>query len=181
MLWAVGSRRFKALRIIGGTLLMAGVVTVGFLLLSRYAGVWGVPYFSFTTERGSTCKNDFAGYTCTPLTLAEVEFHGEIVLPDDTSVVSGSYRSTHDYQLNAVLDVPAASAPAAGGALNEAYGPCVGGQPPPLDTTGLTQVCVITNSDVVSNDGEPASRLYTVGTGVRADGSRTIVLQIKSR
>jgi hypothetical protein len=181
MLWAVAARRYRPLRIIGGTLLMAGVVTLGFVLLSRYAGAWGVPYFTFTTERGSPCKNDFAGYTCTPLTLAEVEFHGEIELPDDTSVVSGSYRSTHDYQLNAVLDVPAASAPTALKALNEAYGPCVPGQPPPLDTTGLTKVCVLTNSDAVSNDVEPASRLYTIGTGVRADGSRTIVLQIKSR
>ena len=177
----MASRRFKALRIIGGILLMAGAVALGFFILSRYAGSWGVPYFTFTTERGSTCKNDFAGYTCTPLTLAEVEFHAEVELPDDTSVISGSYRSTHDYQLNAVLDVPAASAPAAATALNETFGACVKGQPPPLDTTGLTQVCVISNSDVVSNDGEPASRLYTVGTGVREDGSRPIVLSIKSR
>ena len=40
---------------------------------------------------------------------------------------------------------------------------------------------MISNSDVVSNEGEPASRLYTVGTGVREDGSRPIVLSIKSR
>ena len=40
---------------------------------------------------------------------------------------------------------------------------------------------MITNNDAVSDDGEPASRLYTIGTGVPADGSRTIVLQIKSR
>ena len=92
-----------------------------------------MPYFTFTTERGSTCKNDFTGYTCSPLTLAEVEFLGEIELPDDTSVISGSYRSTHDYQLKAVLDVPAASAPAALKRLNEAYGPCVPDQPPPLE------------------------------------------------
>ena len=181
MLWTVGSRRFKPLRIIGGTLLMAGVVTLGFLVLSRYAGAWGVPYFSFTTERGSTCKNDFTGYTCTPLTLAEVEFHGEVDLPDDTSVISGTYRSTHDYQLNSVLDVPAASAPVAIKALNEAFGPCVRGQPAPLDTTGLTAVCVITNNDAVSENGEPASRIYTIGTGVREDGSRPILLSIKSR
>ena len=160
---------------------MAAAVALGFFILSRYAGAWGVPYFTFTTERGSTCKNDFTGYTCTPLTLAEVEFHGEVDLPDDTSVISGSYRSTHDYQLNAVLDVPTVSAPAAVTSLNETYGPCVKDQPPPLDTTGLTQVCVISNSDVVSNEGEPASRLYTVGTGVREDGSRPIVLSIKSR
>jgi hypothetical protein len=181
MLWAVGRRRFRPLRIIGGTLLMAGAVMLGFLVLSQYAGAWGVPYFTFTTERGSTCKNDFTGYTCTPLTLAEVEFHGEVDLPDDTSVVSGTYRSTHDYQLNAVLDVPAASADAAIKALNEAYGHCLRGQPPPMDTTGLSKVCVITNKFAVSESGEPASRLYTIGTGVRSDGSRTIVMQIRSR
>ena len=109
------------------------------MLLSRYAGAWGVPYFTFTTERGSTCKNDFTGYTCTPLTLAEVEFHGEIELPDDTSVVSGSYRSTHDYQLNAVLDVPAASAAAALEGAERGLRALRRGQPPPLDTTGLTK------------------------------------------
>ena len=67
----VGPRRRKALHILIGTVLMGGFVVLAFVVLSRYAGSWGVPYFSFTTERGSTCINHFAGYTCTQLTLAE--------------------------------------------------------------------------------------------------------------
>ncbi len=39
-------------------------VTASLYVVTRYAGGWGVPYFSFTSERGSHCTNDFAGYTC---------------------------------------------------------------------------------------------------------------------
>ena len=38
--------------------------TAALYVVTRYAGGWGVPYFSFTSERGSRCTNDFAGYTC---------------------------------------------------------------------------------------------------------------------
>ena len=68
-----------------------------------------MPYFGFTSERGSKCTNNFTGYICTPITLAEVEFYADLDLPDDTAVVKGTYRSTHDYQLEALLEVPAAS------------------------------------------------------------------------
>ena len=117
----------KALRILIGIVLMGGFVVVVFVVLSRYAGAWGVPYFSFTTERGSTCTNDFAGYTCTELTLAEVEYFGQFDLPDDTTVLQGRYRSTHDYQLEALLSVPPASRAAALKSLHSNFGPCVNG------------------------------------------------------
>ena len=45
-------------------MLMLGSVVVALAILTQYAGSWGVPYFSFTTDRGSTCKNELAGYTC---------------------------------------------------------------------------------------------------------------------
>ena len=99
----------KPLRILIGIVLMGGFVVLVFVVLSRYAGAWGVPYFSFTTERGSTCTNDFTGYTCTPLTLAEVEFFGRVRSAGRHDGPQGRYRSTHDYQLDAVLDVPRAS------------------------------------------------------------------------
>ena len=35
--------------------------------------------------------------------------------------------------------------------------------------------------DAITESGEPASRLYVVGTGVRKDGSRPIFLTIRSR
>src|SRR4249919_3092219 len=89
--------RHKPLHVLGGIALILGKVAVTLAILSQYAGAWGVPYFSFTTDRGSTCKNDLTGYTCSPMTLADVEYFGDIDLPDDSSVVAGSYRSTHDY------------------------------------------------------------------------------------
>ena len=35
--------------------------------------------------------------------------------------------------------------------------------------------------DAITESGEPASRLYVVGTGVRKDGSRPISMTIRSR
>ena len=161
--------------------MMAGFVLIVLAILTHYAGAWGVPYFTFTSERGSTCTNDFTGYTCSPLTLAEVEFYADLDLPDDTKVISGSYRSTHDYQLEAVLEVPAASAAAALKSLMTAFGRCMPDQPSSLNTTGLTQVCVMANVSTFTEAGEPASRLYVVGTGLRKDGNRPVALSIKSR
>jgi hypothetical protein len=161
--------------------MMAGFVAVALAILMHFAGAWGVPYFSFTSERGSRCTNDFTGYTCSPLTLAEVEFYADLDLPDDTVVVSGRYRSTHDYLLEAVLEVPAASAAAALKTVTTAFGACKPNQPSSLNTTGLTSVCVMSNLDTFTEGGEPASRLYVVGTGLRKDGKRPIALSIKSR
>ena len=36
-----------------------------------------------------------------------MEFYADLDLPDDTRVVEGTYQSTHDYQLDALLEVPA--------------------------------------------------------------------------
>jgi hypothetical protein len=161
--------------------MMAGFVLIVLAVLTHYAGAWGVPYFSFTSERGSKCMNNFTGYVCSPLTLAEVEFYADLDLPDDTKVVSGTYRSTHDYQLEAVLEVPAASAAAALKTLMTAFGRCMRDQPSSLNTAGLTQVCVMANANTFTEAGEPASRLYIVGTGLRKDGIRPVALSIKSR
>jgi hypothetical protein len=171
----------KALRILAGIGMMAGFVLITFAILLRFAGSWGVPYFEFTSERGSSCTNNFTGYVCTPTTLAEVEFYADVDLPDDTRVVDGTYRSTHDYQLEALLEVPPASAPAALKSLNESFGKCLPGYPSPLDTKGLKQLCTMATVDAVTEAAEPASRLYVIGTGVREDGSRPIFMTIRSR
>ena len=177
----MGRRRQKALRVLAGIAMMVGFVLITFAILLRFAGPWGVPYFSFTSDRGSSCTNNFTGYVCTPTTLAEVEFYAELDLPDDTRVVEGTYRSTHDYQLDALLEVPAASSDAALKSLNEAFGPCVSTQPSPLNTKGVFSLCTMATVDAVSESGEPASRLYVVGTGVRVDGARPIFMTIRSR
>jgi hypothetical protein len=167
--------------VLGGVALMLGSVAVTLAILTQYAGAWGVPYFSFTTDRGSTCKNDLTGYTCSPMTLADVEYFGDVDLPDDSSVVAGTYRSTHDYQMEAVIDVPGGSAAQALTSLREAFGTCISELPSPVSTEDVQDTCVMANDDIYSESDEPSSRLYLIGTGVRTDGTRVIAMVIKSR
>ena len=177
----MATQRLRPLRILLGTLLMLGLVAGGLAILAQYAGAWGVPYFTFTSDRGSPCTNNFTGYICSPLTLADVEFFGDVKLPADTKVVSGSYRSTHDYTLQASMAVPPPSEAAALKALIAAYGKCIGGHPFPMPTAGLTKLCVIANDTTVTESGEPSSRIYTIGTGLSKDGTRVIALNVRSR
>ena len=51
-----------------------------------------------------------------------------------------------------------------------------------METTQLTAVCVLANDDAVTREGEPPSRLFVIGTGVRTDdGTRVIDMTIRSR
>lgn len=174
-------RRPKPLHVLLGVVGMGLFVAAGLFVLTRYAGAWGVPYFSFTTERGSPCRNGITGYTCEPLTLADVEYYGFLDLPDDTTVTTATYRSTHDYTLEATLHVPKRSAGQALKNLRSAFGGCHDDHLSTLPSDGLRQVCVMANDDTLTESGEPSGRLYTVGTGVAKDGSRTVALIIKSR
>lgn len=177
----MGLRGRKALNVVAGTLLMGGFVVVVFAVLSSYAGGWGVPYFSFTTPGGTSCTNTVTGYVCTAPTLADVEYWGDIELPDSTEVISGTYRSTHDYSLVSVVEVPPSGAAEALASLNQAFGGCLAGHPTPATMQGLTRVCVLANDDSIVSSGEPTSRLYTIGTGLRPDGTRVIDFAIRSR
>ena len=174
-------RRNKALRVLGGMALMLIFVGVVLALLVRQAGEWGVPYFSFTSAHGSPCRNHFTGYTCEPLTLADVEFFGDLDLPEDTVVLAGRYRATHDYELAAQLRVPAASAVAARQELREAFGPCRSGEVAPLPRARLSKFCVLASVNAADKNGEMPSRLFSVGTGLDRAGNRLVGLSIRSR
>jgi hypothetical protein len=181
MLSSVSQRQPKAIRIIAGTMLMAAFVIITLAIVVQYAGGWGVPYFHFTSDRGSPCRNNLTGYTCSPLTLADLEFYADVDLPDDSKIISGSYVATHDYQLDAQVEVPPGSAKQALAALKDAYGGCRPNHPSTLDTTGLREVCVQANDDTATRGGELSSRLYAIGTGLRTDGTRLIAMTMKSR
>ena len=105
--------------------MMAGFVLITFAILIRYAGGWGFPTSASLRARLGV-REQLHRLRLHPTTLAEVEFYADIDLPDDTRVVEGVYRSTHDYQLDALLEVPAASAPAALKSLNEPSAPVSG-------------------------------------------------------
>jgi hypothetical protein len=177
----MGTRRTKAWHVLGGIAGMLLFVAVVLAVLARQAGDWGVPYFSFTSAHGSPCTNDLTGYTCDPLTLADVEFFGDVDLPDDAVVLAGTYRSTHDYELTAQLRVPRESAGAALEQLRTAFGGCRDDVSTPLRGRGLSQVCAMANDTGADADGELASRLYAVGTGLAEDGTRLVGLDIRSR
>jgi hypothetical protein len=115
------------------------------------------------------------------MTLADVEYFGNVDLPDDSSVVSGKYHSTHDYQMEALIEVPSTSADQALSDLNQAFGECIPEHPSPMSTKGMRQTCIMANEDGVDESVEPSSRLYMIGTGVRDDGTRVIGMVIKSR
>lgn len=157
------------------------VVVLALLVLARFAGGWGVPYFATTTERGSRCVNTFTGFECPSLTLADVGYFGDVELPPDTRVVSSHYRSTHDYQLTALLEVPPASAAAGLGALQDSYGACDKNHSSPLGETGLSSLCVLANDQDTTDAGVPDSRVYVVGTALRKDGTRVVNLSVRSR
>lgn len=174
--------RNKAIRIGVGIVLMAGFVLIAWGILTRYAGTWGVPYFSFTSDNGSPCVNKLTGFVCDPLTLADVQYYSDAELPPDTKVIAASYTATHDYVFHARLEVPKESAGKAAAVLTDEFGKCVPGHPVPMQTSGLANICVLANDDAVSQQKEPPSRLYVIGTGVRRDdGTRVIDMTIRSR
>ncbi|SDS29403.1 hypothetical protein SAMN04488543_1453 [Friedmanniella luteola] len=174
-------RRRKAVRVLGGTALMLAFVAVVLALLVRQAGEWGVPYFSFTSAHGSPCRNDLTGITCEPLNLADVEFFADLDLPADTVVLAGSYRATHDYEMSAQLRVPKASAKKAYSTLRESFGPCREDVATPLSTRGVRSLCAMASENGADESGELPSRLFSVGTGVDAEGDRLVGLSIRSR
>ena len=161
------------------TLVLA--VIVALLVLARFAGGWGIPYFSTTTDRGSRCVNTFTGFECASVTLGDVGYFGDVELPADTRVVSSHYRSTHDYQLEAVLEIPPASATAGLDALQESYGKCVRNHPNPLTEPRLKSLCILANDQDTTETGVPDSRVYVVATAVRADKTRVVNLSVRSR
>src|SRR5687767_15351993 len=102
-------------------------------------------------------------------------------ISDTSSVVSGTYRSTHDYLLEAIIEVPLDSADEALISLNQTFGDCISELPSPLSAKGIRKTCVMANDDVFSESEEPSSRVYLIGTGLRTDGTRLIGMVIKSR
>lgn len=156
-------------------------VMLALLILARFAGGWGVPYFSMTTERGSHCVNTFTGFDCQALTLGDVDYFGDLDLPPDTTVVSSHYVQTHDYALDAVLEVPPASGNAALAALKDTFGSCVKDHTSPLTESHLTSVCILANDQVTTQTGVPDSRVFVVGTALRPDKTRVINLSVRSR
>ncbi len=161
--------------------MMAVLVAAAFALALGSAGSLGVPYFSFTADGGSHCRNNLAGFTCDPLTRQDLQFYADVQLPPDTKIIGASYTETHDYSLSARLQIPKMSAAAANQSLAAAYGKtCAPDHYSPLDATGLSHLCVRANDDTVTS-GTPSGRLYVVASGIAKDGSMAIEMEIKSR
>lgn len=159
---------------------MALFSTLGILFVVSRAGEWGIPYFSFTTENDSECRNNLAGYSCDTLTLGDLEFYTSLDLPDSTRVLAASYSETHDYQISAHIEVPEDAVESVTATLTEAYGKCIKGHYSPLDLSELKSACVRSN-DMVTTSGEASGELFVVASGIREDGTLEARLEIKSR
>lgn len=180
----MAQRRHRGWRILIGITVMIILAALPFFILSRYAGGWGVPYFSFSTDRGSLCTNDLTGYHCDHLTLADVRWWGDLDLPNDTRVVSSYYKSTHNFSLDAVLEVPKADAGTTFTLLRKTFGHCLADHPSSLDTRGLRHVCVMANdaSSGLDPNAPMAGTLYDIGAGTRrSDGALIIAVHEESR
>lgn len=175
------SKLQKAVNIVLFCVTLVLAVIVALLILGRFAGGWGIPYFSTTTDRGSRCVNTFTGFECPALTAADIGYFGDVELPPDTRVVSSHYKSTHDYQLEAVLELPPDSATAGLEALEESFGKCVKNHPSPLTEPRLKSLCILANDQDTTETGIPDSRVYVVATAVRADKTRVVNLSVRSR
>lgn len=160
---------------------MAAFVGTAWWMLTRFAGTWGVPYFSFTTDNGSSCTNNWTGYVCDSITPADYLLYTGQPVPRGTVIISGSYAVTHDFTVEAVLVSNKASAANAYKALTGAYGRC-GAGPTPDELSQATQICrMTTDDDATATDKPPPDKTYTVVTGLLKNGQRVTVVQIQSR
>lgn len=159
------------------------VAATPFVILSRYAGGWGVPYFTFVTDRGTTCTNDFTGYHCDHLTKADIEWWGDIRLPARTRLISSYYKSTNNFRLDALMEIPASKQKWMTAELQKSFGPCLADHPTRMDTTGLRKLCVRANdvSDSIDSSKPLADTLYEVTTGFRKNGAMYLNLHEESR
>lgn len=162
---------------------MIVLVAIPLVILSRYAGGWGVPYFSFQTDRGSSCTNDIAGYHCDDVTVEDIRWWGDIDLPSSTTVVSSQYQATHDFTLDAVVEVPKKNAAKTLAGIDKTFGGCQDGHPTQLDTKGLAKVCTRANDATTSSESAAqfADTIYEVTTGSRKDGTLVVGIHEESR
>lgn len=162
---------------------MIVLAAIPLLILSRYAGGWGVPYFSFQTDRGSTCTNDLAGYHCDDVTVEDIRWWGDISLPSSSSVISSHYQATHDFTLDAVVAVPKKDAAKTVSTIDKTFGRCQQDAPTKLDTKGLSKVCTRANDATSSSSSSSkfADTLYEVTTGSRKDGTLIVGIHQESR
>lgn len=174
-------KRHRALRILTGMVAMAVFAGALLWVLTRFAGGWGVPYFSFTTDNGSTCTNTLTGFVCNSITPADFALYSRQALPPGTVIVAGSMEITHNYTINAVLVTTKAQAANAAKVLTKEFGAC-GTGPTPAELAKATKICrMTTDDDVPDTDRPPPEKTYTVTTGLMNNGQRVTVLQIQSR
>ncbi len=158
------------------------LVVAALVAVALNAGRWGVPLFGFTNEYGSKCRNDWLGHQCSELTMADVERHIRVDVPDGARLLSGAWRQTHDYELTARLVYPQAVAREGWDRLTEEYGDCRENLPSPLDAEpGLTGLCVMTNAGSFGLGSEPGPEIWRIATGTQPDGDTVVDLLIRSR
>lgn len=176
------TRRRRRRRTAIGVGIMVSLLAAVIIVLGINAGRWGVPMFGFTNEHGSKCRNDWLGYHCSELTLADVDRHLRVDLPEGARLVSGTWRQTHDYELIARLIYPAAVAREGWERLTEEYGECRDQIPSPLhQEPDLTGLCVMSNEGSLGLSTEPSAQIWRIATATLPDGDTVVDIHIRSR
>lgn len=166
---------------IGVALMFAALIAAAVFIVVN-AGRWGVPMFPFTNAYGSQCRNDWLGHTCTRLTMADIERHLAVDIPDEATILSSRWKQTHDYALTARLSYPQAVAREGWDALGEKYGACQQDLPSPLSTVpDLSGTCVMTNEGGGELGGTPSPQIWRIATATQADGDTMVDIHLRSR
>lgn len=162
---------------------MIVVLAIPVVVLSHYAGGWGVPYFSFTTDRGGKCTNTFTGYECDHLTLGDINWWGNLDLPEQSKVLRAHYTSGQEVKLDAVVVVDKDDAKSAARSLRKTFGSCGRERPANIKVDKLKHRCIMANQESESRarHGPLSDREYVIATGLRDDGSRIVGIKEKSR
>jgi len=172
----------KPVRVLIGIGLMLALVAGGLGILGSQAGDWGVPYFSFTTENGTTCTNTWIGHTCDDVTLADFEQWADLQVPEGTTLLSASYTKTNaDFEVVAELRTDPEHAKEFGELLKEKYGKCQDAGYRPEELADHDEVCLVNSVLARGTQDAPLTRRWLLSTGVAKDGTRLTLLTFASR
>lgn len=180
----IRTKRYRKLKVITGITGIAVVVLFLWLILSGLAGRWGVPGFAFTNDYGSDCKNNLTGYTCSPMTLADIEQATGFDLPEDAEVQSSLLTMPNDeVQAQILLTAQQAEEIAVHDRLQQNYGDCSPLAASPLNSIpGLTDLCVRTNMGVTVTEAEQATtKLWRVSVANTPEGNVLVDFDIRNR
>lgn len=168
-------------RVLIGVVAMAAVVALAGALLWRQAPEWGIPYASFTNERGSECENTWSGFRCDPMTLTDLDVRTGITFPEGTEIDRAVYTETHNFAVQARVIIPRGEGKQIEKQLRAEFGPCQDVGRNPL-TSEASRRCLRSSDGVRGDGGELPPNVWQVASAVPDDLAKLVVdVDLRSR